>query len=75
MECPTCKAIHHAKLFGQVRCQECYGRLAQQPRVAQSKGIRQDSARPSLPGVSQRTIGGGLDYRSHSAPRGWETQS
>lgn len=75
MECPTCKKKHHAKLFGIVKCQECYGRLAQQPGVAQSQSIRKDSARSDLSGMQQRTVGIRLDYRPHSAPRGWEPQS
>jgi len=70
MECPTCKRTHHVKLFGQVKCGECYGRLAQQSSMGKGEGIRQDSPRTYLPSMRTGTNRGGLDYRPHSATRG-----
>jgi hypothetical protein len=61
MECPTCKKIHHAKLFGIVKCQECYGRLAQQSSLGKGKGVRKNSARANLSSMQPGANRGGLD--------------
>jgi hypothetical protein len=70
MECPTCKQKHHVRLFGLVKCGECYGRVAQQSSLGESESLRQDDTRASVPSMQQGTNRWGLDYRSHSAPQG-----
>ena len=64
MKCPTCASKHHEQLEGLVKCERCYcnGEMAQLDRVAESKGVREDSPRPYLRDMREGTNRGGVDH-------------